>query len=366
MYIHHLKDWVRFTWDTAVLQPKLAELHRRRGQIMGQMEALGFTIREHTMLNTLTQDVVKSSEIEGEKLTEDQVRSSIARRLGLEWVGILPADRHVDGIVDMMLDATQHYNAPLSEKRLFAWHSALFPMGQSGLYKIRVGNWRNGPMQVVSGAMGRERVHFEAPGHERISHEMSIFLNWLNTFHQIDPILKAGIAHFWFVTIHPFDDGNGRITRALTDMLLARADQSAQRFYSMSAQILRERKDYYAQLERAQRGDRDITAWLKWFIDCLYTSMNETETVLTGVLQRNQFWERHRETPLNARQQDMLAQLLDGFFGKLNTSKWAKMAKCSHDTALRDIQDMIDKGILEKASEGGRSTSYVLKRSKTA
>lgn len=360
MYVHQLKNWPKLEWDIEQLQPMLAEVHRRRGQIMGQMSALGFKVQESTMLDALTQDVVKSSEIEGEKLSEDQVRSSIARRLGLEIARAVPADRHVEGVVEMMLDATQHYANPLSEDRLFGWHAALFPTGRSGMYKITVGNWRTGPMRVVSGAMGRERVHFEAPNYDRVAEEMNAFLNWFGTFDQIDPVIKAAVAHFWFVTIHPFDDGNGRITRAITDMQLARADNSPQRFYSMSAQILKDRKGYYEQLERAQRGDLDITEWLNWFLDCLYNSMDQTEKVLEGVLQRSKFWNYHRETQLNARQKLMLEQLLDSFFGKLNTSKWAKMAKCSHDTALRDIQDLIDKGILEKEPEGGRSTNYIL------
>lgn len=308
-------------------------------------------------------DVIKSSEIEGEVLNRDQVRSSIARRLGIDIAGAVVADRYVEGVVEMMLDATQKYQEELTEDRLFGWHAALFPTGRSGVYKITVGGWRSavgGPMQVVSGTMGKEKVHFEAPEAIRLSNEMKMFLNWFNHDQQNDPIMKAAIAHLWSVTIHPFDDGNGRITRALTDMLLARADQSRQRFYSMSAQILREKKEYYYLLEKTQKGNLDITNWIIWFLDCLSHSMDHSEETIAGVFDRNRFWQHHVEISLNARQKQMIDKLLEDFFGNLTSSKWARMTKVSSDTALRDIQDLINKGILIKEQDGGRSTNYTL------
>lgn len=363
MYIHQLANWPEFTWDTETLLPLLGTVRHQQGKILGQMNALGFKVREDASLDTLTMDVIKSSEIEGEYLNADQVRSSIAKRLGIELAATVPADRNVEGVVEMMLDATQNYAQPLTTNRLFDWHAALFPTGRSGMHKITVAAWRNaeaGPMQVVSGAMGREKVHFEAPHSARLSNEMNIFLEWFNQKDQTDPVIKAAIAHLWFVTIHPFDDGNGRITRAITDMLLARADGSPQRFYSMSAQILREKIGYYTLLESTQKGGLDITSWIKWFLECLYHSMDYTEATLSNVFNRNLFWEKHRDTLLNSRQQYMITSLTDDFFGKLTSSKWAKMTKSSADTALRDIQDLINKGILEKEPGGGRSTNYIL------
>ena len=363
MYIYSLKDWPKFTWNMEALLTRLGEVRHRQGRILGQMQAVGFKRREDTILNTLTLDVTKSSEIEGELLNAEQVRSSIARRLGIDIAGAVPSDRHVEGVVEMMLDATQHFENPLTEERLFDWHAALFPTGRSGMHKITVGTWRmpgGGPMQVVSGAMGREKVHFEAPQAERMPIEMAKFLEWFNHPPDTDPVMKAGIAHLWFVTIHPFDDGNGRITRALTDMLLAKADRSPQRFYSMSAQILREKGTYYDLLEHTQKGGLDITAWLQWFLDFLSQAMDNTEETLSRIFDRHQFFEKHRNTSLNPRQQKMIAALLDGFFGKLTSTKWAKMTKSSTDTALRDIQDLVEKGILAKEPGGGRSTSYAI------
>lgn len=363
MHIHQLKDWPNFIWNSEKILPVLGNVRHRQGKLLGQMNALGFRLKETAFLDTLTLDVTKSSEIEGEYLNTDQVRSSIARRLGIDLAGAVPADRDVDGVVEMMLDATQKYEEDLTEERLFGWHAALFPTGRSGMYKITVGDWRTsaaGPMQVVSGAMGKEKVHFEAPEAEKLLSEMDPFLAWFNGKSQNDPVIKAAIAHLWFVTIHPFDDGNGRITRALTDMLLARADQSPQRFYSMSAQILREKNAYYDLLEHTQKGGLDITEWISWFLDCLFHSMDHTEETLAGVFDRNRFWEHHGKTALNSRQRQMVDRLLDGFFGNLTSSKWAKMTKSSPDTALRDIQDLISKGILIKEEGGGRSTNYAL------
>jgi Fic family protein len=361
MYIHQLKNWPSFTWDTEAILVRLGEVRHRQGHILGLMSSAGFKLKENALLDTLTLDVTKSSEIEGEKLNSDQVRSSIARRLGIEIAGAVPVDRNVDGVVEMMLDATQKYTDNLTTDRLFDWHAALFPTGRSGIHKITVAAWRTpetGPMQVISGAMGKEKVHFEAPIAEQLSTEMEMFLKWINAESKTDPVLKAAIAHLWFVTIHPFDDGNGRITRAITDMLLARADGTSQRFYSMSAQIMQEKTAYYNILEATQKGSLDITSWLKWFFDCLYYAMDRTEEILSDVAKRARFWDKHRETPLNSRQQHMITILLDEFYGKLTSTKWAKMTKSSPDTALRDIQDLIEKGILEKETGGGRNTAY--------
>lgn len=364
MYIHQLNSWPDFTWDEKALSKLLTEVRHKQGRLLGKMEGLGFSLKEEATLQTLTQDVLKSSEIEGEILNPDQVRSSIARRLGMAVAGLVPSDRNVDGVVEMMLDATQRYSVALSDDRLFGWHAALFPTGRSGMYKIVVGDWRNNskedPMQVVSGAMGREVVHYQAPDSEILAHEMGQFINWFNTEMDIDPVLKAGLAHLWFVTIHPFDDGNGRIARAITDMQLARADETAQRFYSMSAQIKAERNAYYAMLEKTQKGPLDVTEWLTWFLSCYGRALSNTDQTLATVMQKAKFWENPATTTINDRQRLMLNKLLDGFDGKLTSSKWAKIAKCSQDTAGRDIADLMERGILIKEAAGGRSTSYVL------
>jgi Fic family protein len=364
IYIHQLPHWPRFTWKQESLAPLVAEIRSRQGRLLGRMEALGFQLKAEANLQILTQDVLKSSEIEGEMLDANQIRSSIARRLGMDIAGLAPADRHVDGVVEMLLDATQQYQQALTAERLYGWHAALFPTGRSGMHKITVAAWRDNekddPMQVVSGAMGKEKIHFEAPDAERLEEEMRQFINWFNEDRQMDPVLKAALAHLWFVTIHPFDDGNGRIARAIADMQLSRADQSAQRFYSMSAQIRKERAAYYDILESTQKGSLDITHWLSWFLQCLDLALEASSETLAGVLKKARFWEKHATTILNQRQQLMLNKLLDGFEGKLNTSKWAKMTKTSPDTALRDIQDLMNKKVLVKEEGGGRSTSYVL------
>jgi Fic family protein len=327
------------------------------------MEGLGFQLRAEAVLDSLTEEVLKSSEIEGEKLDREQVRSSIARRLGLDIGGLMPSDRDVEGVVEMMLDATQRYAEPLTGRRLFDWHAALFPTGRSGMSKIRVGAWRDdskGPMQVVSGPMGKERVHYEAPAADRVREEMKKFVEWFEKDSATDLVLKAGIAHLWFVTIHPFDDGNGRIARAIADMLLARSERSPQRFYSMSAQIGYERKTYYEILEATQKGDLDITRWLEWFLECLGRAFGRAETILATVLNKARFWERFANVEFNERQREIVNRLLNGFEGKLTSSKWAKLAKCSQDTALRDIEDLMRKKVLVKDAAGGRSTSYSL------
>ncbi|MFH1116659.1 MAG: Fic family protein [Pseudomonadota bacterium] len=362
-YIHELEDWPDFRWDVESVARRLAAVRHRQGRLIGRMEALGFTLREEAVLETLTADVLKSSEIEGAVLDKEQVRSSIARRLGVDIGALTPADRGVEGVVEMMLDAVRNYDRPLSEERLFAWHAALFPTGRSGMVRIRVGARRNdvsGPMQVVSGPIRRERVHFQAPAAVRLADMMTDFLKWFNTMTDIDPVLKAALAHLWFVTIHPFDDGNGRIARAISDMCLARSEQSPQRFYSMSAQIRLERNAYYDILERTQKGDLDITPWLDWFLGCLDRAFDGAEVVLGSVLKKARFRAIHAGAPLNDRQRKVLNRLLEGFEGKMTSSKWAKLAKCSQDTALRDINDLLDRGILAKDAAGGRSTSYSL------
>lgn len=364
IYIHEHDHWTDFTWDHQKVLSKLGEARNLQGRLLGKMESIGFDLQDEAVLNTLTLDVTKSSEIEGEFLEVDQVRSSIARKLGIELAGAVESERNVDGIVEMMLDATQNYDTVLTKERLFGWHAALFPTGWSSLYKIKVGEWRSdssGPMQVVSGAMGKEKVHFQAPDSHRIDDEINEFLDWFENEGELDLVLKAAIAHFWFVTIHPFDDGNGRITRAITDMLLARSDKSVRRFYSMSAQIRVERKLYYEKLETNQKGNSDITDWIVWFLQCLINSIKSTEATFSRILFKAEFWKIHSNTILNDRQQKILNKMLDGFEGKLTTSKWAKINKCSQDTALRDIQDLIKKDVLQKEASGGRSTNYELK-----
>jgi Fic family protein len=362
-FIHELADWPNFQWDQTALAGKLAVVRHRQGRLIGRMEGLGFPLRTRAVLETLTQDVLKSSEIEGEILDRDQVRSSIARRLGVDIGGITPADREVEGIVEMMLDATQKYDEALTVERLFGWHAAMFPAGRSGMSKIKVGVWRDdksGPMQVVSGPIGRERVHYQAPAAPLLDREMNAFLDWFNSEPSIDGVLQAAIAHLWFVTIHPFDDGNGRIARAIADMALARSERTSQRFYSMSTQIRAERNVYYDLLERTQKGDLQVTPWLTWFLDCLERAFEGAESILGNVLRKARFWQKHDRTTLNQRQIDMLNRLLEGFEGKLTSSKYAGVEKTSPDTALRDITDLVERGILAKDLGGGRSTSYSL------
>jgi Fic family protein len=369
IYIHDLPDWPRFQWDAARLAEPLAAVRLRQGRLIGHMEALGFSLRTEAVLQTLTSDVLKSSEIEGERLDAGQVRSSIARKLGVDIGALKPADRNVDGVVEMMLDATRQYAEPLTATRLFHWQASLFPTGRSGLRKIKTARWRDdstGPRQVVSGPMHREKVHFEAPAATRIAGEMKRFFKWYNARSQGDAVMKAALAHLWFVSIHPFDDGNGRIARAIADMALARSEGSPQRFYSMSAQIRQERNAYYEMLEHTQRGTinitatMDITAWMDWFLACLGRAIDGAQIALQGVLSKARFWETFATTPLNDRQRNVVNRLLDGFEGKLTTSKYAKLTDCSQDTALRDILSLVERGMLVQGEAGGRSTSYEL------
>ena len=363
MYVWQQPEWPSLRWDEQRLSKLLSSVSRKQGRLLGRMEALGFDLRDEAHLHTLTEDVVKSSEIEGEKLERDQVRSSLARRLGLNVGGLVPADRDVEGVVEMMLDATGNYDNPLTEERLFAWHASLFPTSRSGLRKITVGRWRDdraGPMQVISGAVGHEKVHYEAPPAARLPGEMAAFLKWFEEPGDTDPLLAAGLAHLWFVTIHPFDDGNGRIARAIADMALSRSETSRQRFYSMSAQIRRERKDYYATLEAVQKDDVDITRWQTWILSCLLRAIEGADDTLGSVLRKARFWERFAQTPLNERQITVLNALLEGIESKLTTSTWARIARCSQDTAHRDILDLVQRGALKKDPGGGRSTRYSL------
>jgi Fic family protein len=363
-YIHEDPDWPNLRWDNDKLLPLLADVRHRQGRLLGRMEGLGFQLRAEASLTTLTSDVIKSSEIEGTYLDAGQVRSSIARRLGLDFGGSAQAGRDVEGVVEMMLDATQNYAQPLTAERLFGWHASLFPTGRSGMRRITVGAWRPasiGAMQVVSGPIGREQVHFEAPSADRLQHEVARFLDWFEAAEGIDPVLKAGIAHFWFVTLHPFEDGNGRISRAIADMALARADGVKERFYSMSAQIEAGKKQYYLELEHSQKGGVDITSWLEWFLGCLGRAVAGAEEALAGVLRKAKIWEGiNSQSPVNERQRTVINRLLDGFEGKLSTSKYAKLAKCSGDTALRDIRILLERGILIQEDGGGRNTSYRL------
>ena len=362
-YIHSLPDWPEFRFDDRALAGPVAAVRHRQGRLLGRMESLGFDLRREAGLASLTSDVVKSSAIEGEKLDADEVRSSIARRLGMDAGGLRPAGREVDGVVDMLLDATRGFDRPLTKRRLFDWHASLFPTARRGLRRIVVGRWRtaaSGPMQVVSGPVGREKVHFEAPAAERLEGEMSRFLAWCNARPTVDPVIAAGLAHFWFVTIHPFEDGNGRIARAIADLWLARGDGTLDRFYSMSTQIAAERKEYYRQLETAPRGGLDVTPWLSWFLACLDRAIDGADATLATVLRKADLWKRVNRTPVNERQREVLNRLLDGFEGFLSTSKYAKLAGCSADTALRDIRELVERRILVQNSASGRSTSYRL------
>lgn len=363
MYIHELKDWPRFHWSAEAIAAPLAAVRHRQGRLIGHMEALGFNLQQEAVLTTLTAEVLKSSEIEGDTLDAEQVRSSIARRLGLDIGGLKSTDRQVEGVVEMMLDATRRYNRPLTAGRLFEWHASLFPTGRSGMTAVKAGAWRDdrtGPMHVVSGPMGKERVHYEAPKADRLRREMKSFLDWFESDKTMDQVLKAGLSHFWFVTIHPFDDGNGRIARAIADLALARSEHSPQRFYSMSAQIRQERNAYYDIQEHSQKGTMDVTPWMEWFLGCLGRAIDGAEKTLSPVLAKARFWDRIKDAKLSDRQRIVVNRLLEGFEGKLTTSKYATLAKCSQDTAHRDIQDLIEHGVLVQNPGGGRSTSYSL------
>jgi Fic family protein len=365
VYIHERPDWPNFRWDEPRIATQLAAVRHRQGRLIGRMEALGFPLKAEAALRTLTQDVLKSSEIEGETLDEQQVRSSIARRLGMDIGALAAVDRNIEGVVEMTLDATQRFADPLTAERPYGWHAALFPTGRSGMTRILVGAWRDdskGPMQVVSGHERRERVHFQAVPAIDLERETAAFLQWFDGPATIDPVMRAALAHLWFVIIHPFEDGNGRIARAIADMALARSENSAQRFYSMSAQIRLERKAYFDTLEATQKGDLDVTLRLTWFLDCLDRAFHGAEEILASVLEKARFWDAHAGASFNERQRDMINCLLDGFSGKLTSSKWAKITKCSQDTALRDIDDLARRGVLLKSSAGGRSTSYELSR----
>ena len=365
-HIHELPDWPNFGWDQQSLASVLATVRHQQGRLIGRMEGLDFPLQQEAVLQTLTEDVVKSSEIEGERLDQSQVRSSLARRLGMNVGGVDVVDREVEGVVEMMLDATCNYDQPLTAERLSGWHASLFPTGRSGMRKLRIGTWRDdntGPMQVVSGPIGRERVHFEAPAAGRLEREIRAFLHWFNEDGGrtgVDDVLRAGLAHLWFVTIHPFDDGNGRIARTIADMVLARSERSAQRFYSMSAQIRHERNDYYEILERTQKGTLDVTPWMEWFLGCLGRAIDGAPTTLASVLKKARFWQTVRDVPITGRQRLVLNRVLDGFEGKLTTSKWVTIAKCSSDTALRDIVDLVERGVLIRNPGAGRNTSYSL------
>ncbi len=363
MYLHHSKDWPNFKWDNDTLLPYVSKVRDLQGRLIGKMEGMGFKLREEAVLETLTNDIVKTSEIEGELLNPEEVRSSVARRLGMEISGLPNASRVVEGVVDMMLDATQKYKEPVTKDRMCGWHAALFPTERSGIHKITVGEWRgdeHGPMQVVSGPMGREKVHYTAPEAPRIEEEMNRFIEWFNEDESMEPVVKSAIAHLWFVSIHPFDDGNGRIARAIADTQLARADRTNQRFYSMSAQLMKSKKGYYDVLESTQKGSMDISQWLVWYFERLNEALEATNETLSKILVKAKFWELHKTTQFNERQVEMINKLQGDFVGKLQSSKWAKMTKVHRDTARRDIQDLIKKGVLSDSGEGGRSTNYIL------
>jgi Fic family protein len=360
MYLHQRDNWYEFTWDAIALLPRLSAARNLQGSLLGRLESMEFSVQDEAELEMRTLDVLKSSEIEGKNLNPDEVRSSVARQLGLASAGLIESSRDIDGVVQMTLDATHNYQQPLTPDRLFGWHAALFPTGYSGMYKIEVAQYRSSEMQIVSGPIGREKIHYQAPEPNKVEPEMERFLAWFNKENDLEPVIKAALAHLRFISIHPFDDGNGRITRAITDLQLARSDHSPRRFYSMSNQIRIERKGYYEVLECTQKGTSDVTPWLTWFIDCLYNALLGSNEILNLVLRKAAFWQKHANVDLNDRQRLLLKKLQEGFEGKLTSSKWQKIAKTSQDTALRDIQDLIIKGILEKAPEGGRSTNYQL------
>ncbi len=363
MYLHHSKDWPNFKWDSDTLLQHVSKARDLQGRLIGRMEGIGFELREEAVLETITEDIVRTSEIEGELLNPEEVRSSVARRLGMKISGLPNASRDVEGVVEMMMDATQKYKDSLTKDRICGWHAALFPTGRSGMYKITVGDWKGdegGPMQVVSGPMGREKVHYTAPEATRLEEEMNKFMEWFNTDKSMEPVIKSAIAHLWFVSIHPFDDGNGRIARAIADSQLARADRTNQRFYSMSAQIMKSKNGYYDMLESTQKGSMDVSQWLVWYLERLTEALEATDEILSKILVKAKFWELHKTTQFNDRQVDMINKLQGDFVGKLHSSKWAKMTKVHRDTALRDIQDLIEKGVLLDSGEGGRSTNYIL------
>lgn len=362
-YIHKIEDWPQFSWKIEAFLSLLTEVRNKQGILTGKMDAIGFNLQNEAYLETLSQDVIKSSEIEGEILDTQQVRSSIARKLGIDIGGLVDSERDVEGIVEMMIDATQHYKSEINEERLYGWHSALFPAGRSGMHKIIVGKWRDDltcPMQVVSGPMGKESVHFEAPAASMLKDEMQKFLHWTNNPNENDSVLNAAISHLWFITIHPFEDGNGRIARAITDMMLCRSENKTQRFYSMSSQIKEQKKQYYDILESTQKGNLDITEWLVWFLECLRNAIDSSSSIVHKIMAKHKFWNEHKTVTLNKRQIKIIELLFGNFFGNLTTSKWAKINKCSQDTALRDIQDLVEKDILKKSKSGGRSTNYEL------
>jgi Fic family protein len=359
-YIHELSDWPKFRWDRDRIERPLASVRHQQGRLVGRMEGLGFQLQEEATFQALTQEVLKTSEIEGEILNPSQVRSSLARRLGVDIGALKPADRHVDGVVEMLLDATQNYLAPLTAPRIFGWHAALFPTGWSGVHKINAGAWRDNPVDVISGRGNNERIHFQGPDAKRVPGEMNVFLDWFENALQMDLVIKAALAHLWFVTVHPFDDGNGRIARTIADMALARSEETSHRFYSMSTQIREEHQGYYEILEATQKGTMDVTAWLEWFLACLSHAIVGADTMLAAIISKGHFFDALAQQPLNERQRMVLNKLLDGFEGKLTSSKWAKLAKCSQDSAHRDIIDLVNRGILVKDAAGGRSTSYSL------
>lgn len=363
MYIHERKLWPKMVWNGEELLKLLAQLRHDQGRFLAKMGSLGYKEQLASVLQTMSQDVIKTSEIEGEILDPSSVRSSLARRLGIEYAALKKSDRNVEGIVEIQLDATKNYDQPLTKERLFYWHTSLFSTGYSGFTKINAGGWRKGPVQVISGHRDREVIHFEGPAAKRVDHEMTLFLDYFNNNNEEDPVLKSALMHLWFLTIHPFDDGNGRIGRAVADMLLARSENSSNRFYSLSSQIQAERKGYYEILEKTQKGDVNITAWIEWFLGCLGRAIENAHVTLGNVLKKSQYWDKLKDVSLNERQRWMIDRLLEGFDGKLTTSKWAKITHCSQDTAYRDILDLLHEGILMKNPESGRSTSYALKES---
>ena len=359
MYIYQLKEFPDFEWDKS-LSSKLGNVRHLQGRLVGKLEGMGFNLQGEAGLNTLVQNVVESSAIEDVKLDVAQVRSSLAMRLGMDKSGVPIRDRKIEGVVEMMLDATLNHKKEMNQERLWSWHSYLFPDGWGSGKRVKIGHWREGSMQVVSGAIGKEKVHYEAPVAKQVKSMMQTFIEWFNQENSIDLVLKAGIAHLWFVTIHPFGDGNGRITRALTDMLLAQSDKATQRFYSMPSQIFNERKSYYDILEQTQKQTTlNITPWLEWFLDCLSRSIETSEETLSHVLFKFKFWNTY-DSQVNDRQRKFINKVMDNWNGNITSEKYRKINKVSQPTAFRDIQDLMKKRILLKGPHGGRSTNYQL------
>lgn len=358
MYIHQTADWPHFIWDKEKIEAELIKVNKAAGFLEGRLSAIGFDVRQLAAVEALTHDIVASYEIENMVLDSGQVRSSVARRMGVRITGETEPSHYVEGVVEMMLDAVDNYRSPLTDERLFGWHNCLFPTGRSGMEVINVGRYRTDAMNVESGAMGREKIHYHAPEPEMVPVEMERFLAWFNSDDTPEDYVKSAVAHFWFVSIHPFDDGNGRIGRAIADMALSQADNSTMRYFSISRQINKEKREYNNMLEHCQKGSCDITAWIHWYLGCMLRAISGAEDMLSSILDKAIFWQNHSQTTMNDRQKNALNIWLDGYEGKLTVKNWAKKANTSVDTAARDVKDLVDKGLLVPKSGKHRNVPY--------